>query len=125
MRRHLTRPRARAAASLVALAAVSAALAQSAAQTVEELDLAAIKARGSEQVREAQALVDAVAHRGEAHQAEAEDLRDAGLAATASVQPGQAESVIAGVVEAQGIGLVVMGAYGHSRLRTLVIGKRG
>mgnify|MGYP006174935733 CR=1 FL=1 len=38
MRRHLTRPRARAAASLVALAAVSAALAQSAAQTVEELD---------------------------------------------------------------------------------------
>ena len=87
MRRHLTRPRARAAASLVALAAVSAALAQSAAQTVEELDLAAIKARGSEQVREAQALVDAVAHRGEAHQAEAEDLRDAGLAAATSLDP--------------------------------------
>lgn len=87
MRCHLTRARARAAAALVALAAVSAALAQSAAQTVEDLDLSAIKARGSEQVREAQALVDAVAHRGEAHQAEAEDLRDAGLAAAASLDP--------------------------------------
>ena len=87
MRRHLTRARARAAAGLVALAAVSAALAQTAAQSVEDLDLAAIKARGSEQVREAQALVDAVAHRGEAHQAEAEDLRDAGLAAAASFDP--------------------------------------
>lgn len=55
-------------------------------------------------------------------EAAARRLRDAGLAATAYVQPGHAESVIAGVVEAQGIGLVVMGAYGHSRLRTLVIG---
>jgi nucleotide-binding universal stress UspA family protein len=55
-------------------------------------------------------------------EAAARRLRDAGLAATASVQPGQADAVIAGVVEAQGIGLVVMGAYGHSRLRTLVIG---
>ena len=87
MRRHLTRARSRAAASLVALAAVSAALAQTAAQSVEDLDLAAIKSRGSEQLREAQALVGAVAHRGEAHQAKAEDLRDAGLAAAASLDP--------------------------------------
>lgn len=49
-------------------------------------------------------------------------LRAAGLDATGAVQAGQPDSVIAGVVEAQAIDLVVMGAYGHSRLRTLVIG---
>lgn len=49
-------------------------------------------------------------------------LRSAGLAATGSVRPGQADAVIADAVEAEGVDLVVMGAYGHSRLRTLVIG---
>lgn len=82
-----TRARAGAAAGFVALAAVSAALAQSVSNNVEDLDFAAIKARGTQQVKEAQAFVDAVAHRGEAHEAEAEELREAGLAAASSIDP--------------------------------------
>jgi nucleotide-binding universal stress UspA family protein len=49
-------------------------------------------------------------------------LRDAGYDVTAEVAPGQPETVIAGKVEQEGIGLLVMGAYGHSRIRTLIIG---
>ena len=78
-----TRAQATAAAGFLALAGVSAAIAQS----VEDLDLGAIKGRSAEQVREAQALVDAVAGRGGAHHGEAEDLRDAGLAAAGAIDP--------------------------------------
>lgn len=49
-------------------------------------------------------------------------LRAAGVDALASVRAGQPDDVIASVVESEPIDLVVMGAYGHSRLRSLVIG---
>lgn len=40
----------------------------------------------------------------------------------AKIVPGQAETVISSAVEEQGIDLLVMGAYGHSRIRSLIIG---
>lgn len=40
----------------------------------------------------------------------------------ARILPGQADAVIATAVEAQGVDLLVMGAYGHSRIRSLIIG---
>ncbi|MAB12681.1 universal stress protein [Parvibaculum sp.] len=49
-------------------------------------------------------------------------LRGAGYEVRAKLVQGQAEAVIAREVEEAGIGLVVMGAYGHSRIRTLIIG---
>jgi nucleotide-binding universal stress UspA family protein len=55
--------------------------------------------------------------------AEAESrLRAAGLDATAQSRPGQPEEVIAETVRQDAIDLLVMGAYGHSRIRTLIIG---
>lgn len=38
------------------------------------------------------------------------------------IMPGKPEEVISAVLEEQEIGLLMIGAYGHSRLRTLVIG---
>ena len=49
-------------------------------------------------------------------------LRDAGYAVEANFIQGQPETAIAAYVEAQHIDLLVMGAYGHSRLRNLIIG---
>ncbi len=49
-------------------------------------------------------------------------LRAAGFAAETSVVPGQPETELGKLVEAEGIDMLVMGAYGHSRIRTLVIG---
>jgi nucleotide-binding universal stress UspA family protein len=50
-------------------------------------------------------------------------LRDkAGLAVETSVIAGQPDAVIAAEVKSDGIDLVVMGAYGHSRIRSLIIG---
>jgi nucleotide-binding universal stress UspA family protein len=49
-------------------------------------------------------------------------LRDAGYAVEANFLEGQPDSAIAAYVEAQQIDLLVMGAYGHSRLRNLIIG---
>ena len=49
-------------------------------------------------------------------------LEDAGHAVEADIIEGQTERVIAEVVEAEGIDLLVMGAYGHSRIRNLIIG---
>jgi nucleotide-binding universal stress UspA family protein len=46
----------------------------------------------------------------------------AGHDATAETRPGQPEEVIAATVREHGIDLLVMGAYGHSRIRTLIIG---
>lgn len=55
--------------------------------------------------------------------AEAESaLRAAGHDATAEVRPGQPEEVIADLVRDGGADLLVMGAYGHSRIRTLFLG---
>jgi len=55
--------------------------------------------------------------------AEAEaSLRASGYEASSDVRPGQADEVIAEAVQQGGIDLLVMGAYGHSRIRTLIIG---
>ena len=49
-------------------------------------------------------------------------LRKAGLTVHALLQQGPADDVIAAYVNAQQIDLLVMGAYGHSHIRTLIIG---
>lgn len=55
--------------------------------------------------------------------AEAETrLRAAGFTVTAGVEPGQPDAVIARAVETDDVDLLVMGAYGHSRIRRLIIG---
>ncbi len=55
--------------------------------------------------------------------ADAQAMLEAGGYRVASdVVPGQPETVISQFVESEGIGLLVMGAYGHSRIRSLIIG---
>ncbi|MFC6488365.1 universal stress protein [Nitratireductor sp. GCM10026969] len=49
-------------------------------------------------------------------------LRNAGLDVDAQLSNGEPEEVISAKVEAENIGLLVMGAYGHSRIRSLIIG---
>ncbi|SET24551.1 universal stress protein [Oceanicella actignis] len=49
-------------------------------------------------------------------------LADAGLKARAELLPGQPEAVLGKLVEERGFDLVVMGAYGHSRIRSLLLG---
>jgi nucleotide-binding universal stress UspA family protein len=49
-------------------------------------------------------------------------LRDAGFAVRATLAPGHADDVIGNRVELGGIDLLVMGAYGHSRIRSLIVG---
>lgn len=49
-------------------------------------------------------------------------LRGSGFTVEAEVVPGQADKVIASRVEAGDVDLLVMGAYGHSRIRSLIIG---
>jgi nucleotide-binding universal stress UspA family protein len=49
-------------------------------------------------------------------------LRAAGYEVDAHAMPGEPEKVIAEAVEREGIRLLVMGAYGHSRIRQLIIG---
>ena len=49
-------------------------------------------------------------------------LRAGGHEATIDIVAGQPESTIAGIVERDGIDLLVMGAYGHSRIRAMIIG---
>lgn len=49
-------------------------------------------------------------------------LADAGFDVTAHLLPGDPEQAIAGAVEAGNIHLLVMGAYGHSRIRRLIVG---
>lgn len=53
-----------------------------------------------------------------------ERLQSAGFDATAALVPGDAETVIAGAVLAQGIDLLVMGAYSHSPLRNFFVGSK-
>ncbi|MEM9047169.1 MAG: universal stress protein [Pseudomonadota bacterium] len=52
----------------------------------------------------------------------AETLSDAGLTVQTQIVAGQPETAIAAAVGEAGADLLVMGAYGHSRLRNLVIG---
>lgn len=49
-------------------------------------------------------------------------LQGAGFEVEGLLQSGDPDEVIGGHVETNGIGLIVMGAYGHSRIRSLVIG---
>jgi nucleotide-binding universal stress UspA family protein len=49
-------------------------------------------------------------------------LREAGFAVQAMLAPGHADDVIGSRVELGGIDLLVMGAYGHSRIRSLIVG---
>ena len=49
-------------------------------------------------------------------------LRDAGYTVEALLLPGDPDEVIGARVESEHEGLLVMGAYGHSRIRSLVIG---
>jgi nucleotide-binding universal stress UspA family protein len=49
-------------------------------------------------------------------------LSDAGKAATIKVLQGEPETAIAGHVAEAGIDLLVMGAYGHGRLRNMIVG---
>jgi len=51
-------------------------------------------------------------------------LEQAGFAVTAENRPGDAETVIARTVEARGIDLLIMGAFNHSPLRSLIFGSR-
>lgn len=51
-----------------------------------------------------------------------ERLTRAGLQAQGRIIPGDPEEVIAAEVEQGGIDLLVMGAYGHSRIRRLIVG---
>jgi nucleotide-binding universal stress UspA family protein len=49
-------------------------------------------------------------------------LRAAGLAAETSVLPGQPETALSKLVDEAQFDMLVMGAYGHSRIRSLIIG---
>ena len=68
-------------------------------------------------------------HAGQAHDKTAANLEEttarliaAGVDASAESLPGQPETVISEAVSRHGANLLVMGAYGHSRLRQLIIG---
>ncbi len=52
----------------------------------------------------------------------AAQLTQAGFAVETELKPGKADDVIAAYVKSHGIDLLVMGAYGHSHIRTLIIG---
>lgn len=49
-------------------------------------------------------------------------LKAAGLEAETSVVPGQPETALGKLIDESQFDLLVMGAYGHSRIRTLIIG---
>ncbi len=53
-----------------------------------------------------------------------EVLNDAGFEVETSLQPGDAEAVIALTARERDIDLLIMGAFGHSRLRTLLFGSK-
>lgn len=49
-------------------------------------------------------------------------LTAAGFSAEIELAPGEPEQVLPALVKAQGAALLVMGAYGHSRIRQLIVG---
>src|SRR5690606_33878977 len=49
-------------------------------------------------------------------------LTDAGFTVSATQQPGDAETVLHNAITAQHVDLLVMGAYGHSRIREFIVG---
>lgn len=52
----------------------------------------------------------------------AKKLNDAGVTASTKTVDGQPNVVISQIIESDKFGLLVMGAYGHSRIRNLIIG---
>jgi nucleotide-binding universal stress UspA family protein len=50
------------------------------------------------------------------------ELKSAGLKANCRLVKGEPEAVITGTVTSDDIDFLVMGAYGHSRIRNLIIG---
>jgi nucleotide-binding universal stress UspA family protein len=52
----------------------------------------------------------------------ADSLRDAGYRVKTTIRAGQPEAVICEMIQKNEIDLLVMGAYGHSRIRNLIIG---
>ena len=52
----------------------------------------------------------------------ADSLRDAGYPVKTTLRAGQPETVIGEMIQKNDIDLLVMGAYGHSRIRNLIIG---
>ena len=55
-------------------------------------------------------------------EAAAQQLRARAIAASCAIRAGVADKVITERVEQGDIDMLVMGAYGHSRIRTLIIG---
>jgi len=51
-----------------------------------------------------------------------DQVSKAGLSTETRIMDGQPEKVLADLVEEEGFGLLVMGAYGHSRIRNFIIG---
>ena len=51
-----------------------------------------------------------------------QSLQAAGFDAETELRPGEPEDVLPAMVKAQGAALLVMGAYGHSRIRQLIVG---
>jgi len=51
-----------------------------------------------------------------------ETLRGAGHDAEGAIRPGEVEGTLHAYQEEQGIDMLVMGAYGHSRIRHLLVG---
>lgn len=52
----------------------------------------------------------------------AAELKGAGLTVETSIQQGEPDEAIAAYVKAEEVDLLIMGAYGHSRIRNLIIG---
>jgi len=49
-------------------------------------------------------------------------LKSTGYSVSSSISPGQPENVIVDTISREGFDLLLMGAYGHSRMRNLIIG---
>jgi nucleotide-binding universal stress UspA family protein len=64
--------------------------------------------------------IDSTAERSLAQAAET--LRAAGYEVSAHAEPGEPETVLANALSSHGAQLLVMGAYGHSRIRQLLVG---
>lgn len=89
-------------------------------------DKAVERVIGSRILKETDATLLTVCKEGDPMVGKAETalkrLQDAGVTAKLVMRPGHAEKVIEDVTAEIGADLLVMGAYGHSRIRALVIG---
>ncbi|MEC5384032.1 universal stress protein, partial [Aurantimonas sp. C2-6-R+9] len=65
---------------------------------------------------------DAGGEPGHRLKAAQETLASAGYDVTVGFEKGEPDDVIAAKVKRDGVGLLVMGAYGHSRIRNLIVG---